>query len=163
MASFASQADLIVVRGHPGSGKTTFAQALQAERPGMRHLENDQWFTDTNGHYQYDFARHQEVKQACLEAAEQALVRGEAVVVSNTFTTLAEIEPFLAVAKALGRTAHVVEMYGDFPNAHGVPASVVEAKKATFEPFLGAEKIPVTAPEVAETVDTKARLRSRMR
>lgn len=142
-----SSAVLFLVRGHPGSGKTTWAKEQQAHTPGLRHFENDAFFTNAEGHYQFDLARHQEAKDHCFEQTRQALQRGEPVVVSNTFTTLAELAPYLDLAKALGREARVIEMQGDFGNTHAVPDAVVSAKKASFEPYPGATQVtPAVEP-----------------
>lgn len=141
--------DLILVRGHPGSGKTTHALALKAFRPALVHIENDQAFTDENGHYTFDLARHQEAKDSCLQRTAQALSRGLPVVVSNTFTTRAELAPYIAMATQMGKRVGVVEMFGQFPNHHDVPEAVVTAKKEAFESYPGAHIIhpePVAKP-----------------
>lgn len=128
---------LTLVRGHQGSGKTTHAKSLVCQRPGLRHFEQDQ-FLERDGTYAYDPVRHAAAKQWCLKAAALALSNGHDVVVSNTFTTLAELEPYLALEKS---GLEVVEMFHEFENTHGVPQEVVEAKKAQFEPFDGALQI----------------------
>jgi len=139
------QADLILVRGHPGSGKTTHARALQVAHPALVHIENDQLFTDAQGRYVFDMARHQEAKDTCLARTRDALERGQGVVVSNTFTTHAELAPYLALARGLGKHVAVVEMFGQFPNSHNVPDAVVAAKQQAFEPYAGAQAVYPTA------------------
>lgn len=138
---------LFLVRGHPGSGKTTHAQALQAQHPGLIHIENDQLFVDDQGHYTFDLSRHQEAKDTCLARTRVALEAGQSVVVSNTFTTRAELAPYLALAHTTGHACRVIEMHGQFPNVHAVPAGVVEAKKAAFEPHEGAEVVTFDTPD----------------
>ena len=127
---------LLLVRGHPGSGKSTFAQAHTAQTLNCVHVENDQFLTQDDI-YTFSLENHVKAKQKALDAATQALAEGKNVVVSNTFTTLAEMAPYLALTDNVA----VVEMFHDFPNVHAVPEAVVAAKKAAFEPFEGAQQI----------------------
>jgi adenylate kinase family enzyme len=120
---------LVIVRGHPGSGKSTLARKI-VEMADFTHHENDVFFT-SEGTYSYDASRHAEAKAWCLSSVEEALEQGRDAVVSNTFTTLSEIQPYLD----LGRPTTVVEMHLDHPNDHGVPDEVVAAKKVAFEPY----------------------------
>ena len=81
---------IILVRGIPGSGKTTIAKEFK----GFTHLESDMFF-EKNGIYVYD---HLKIKQAhdwCISSAKNALDRGERVVVSNTFIRLYELKRYI--------------------------------------------------------------------
>ena len=129
---------LTIVRGHPGSGKTTLAQQIVREQPGTAHFENDQFFTQ-DGVYTFDLARHEEAKTWCLDSVRNALASGQDVVVSSTFTTLKEMQPYVELVPP--EQLKVVEMFLDFPDTHNVPQAVVVAKKAAFEPYEGALQI----------------------
>lgn len=131
-----SKPNLVIVRGSSGSGKTTYASRL-AETQGYKHFENDNFFVNEQGEYNFDFAFHKEAKQQCLDLVTSALNHGEDVVVSNTFNTLREMEPYLA----LYANIKVVEMFLDFENVHAVPDAVIQQKKKEFEPFTGATQI----------------------
>lgn len=135
---------LTIVRGHPGSGKTTFAENLVQENSNLKHFENDQFFTK-NGVYEFDITRHQEAKDWCLKSVSDALQEGFDVVVSSTFTTLAEMRPFL---DCVYDECEVVELWGDFGSTHNVPEQVIQAKKDQFESFPHATQIHPT-PKVA--------------
>lgn len=134
---------LTIVRGHPGSGKTTIAQQIARDNRDTAHFENDQFFTK-DGVYTFELARHEEAKAWCLDSVRNALAAGQNVVVSSTFTTLKEMQPYVDLVPPA--QLKVVEMFLDFPDTHNVPPAVVAAKKASFEPFEGATKItePVT-------------------
>lgn len=129
---------LTIVRGHPGSGKTTYAEKLVREQSNTVHLENDQFFTK-DGVYTFDLSRHEEAKAWCLDAVTRALASGQDVVVSSTFTSLRDMAPYVDLVPR--SQLHVVEMFLDFPNTHDVPPAVVEAKKKGFEPFPGAVQV----------------------
>lgn len=131
--------ELIIVRGHPGSGKSTFSKQI-CEILGAKHIENDQFFTN-NGNYSFDITKHQTAKDDCLERTKKALMEGHTVVVSNTFTKLNEIDEYLDFAKKNNIKTTFFEMDFHFPNKHNVPDEIVENKKKEFEPEKNAFKV----------------------
>lgn len=135
----ATNQELVLVRGHSGSGKSTFAASLVPF--GYKHFENDSFFVGDDGVYKFDFAFHQVAKDECVKKAVQALVDGESVVVSNTFTKINEMDSLVSFAKDLGIDIRVFEMENDFENTHAVPAAVVAEKKAAFESLDTAFKV----------------------
>lgn len=133
---YKTEQELLLVRGHPGSGKSSLAN--EYELSGYQRFENDAFFTDSNGIYKFDFANHQKAKDVCLQKSKKALDKGMSVVVSNTFTKLSEMEPFITYAKEKGIPVRVIEMELNFGNIHAVPEEVVIEKKKQFEPYEGA-------------------------
>lgn len=131
--------ELVIVRGHPGSGKTTMAQAFS--RVGYAHFENDSYFTDEKGNYKFDFAFHQVAKDTCEKSVKNALENGQRVVVSNTFTKLAEFKTLLDFANQKNIPVRVIEMELLYPNVHDVPEEVVKSKIEQFEKFNDALRI----------------------
>ena len=120
---------LVLIRGLPGSGKSTIASAMA----GYRHLEADMFFTDLDGRYVYDSSKIKAAHEWCQLNTKWALERGERVVVSNTFTRLFEMEPYFEMAKNFGIEPRIVEATGNWPNVHGVPAEVVEKMRQRWE------------------------------
>jgi len=121
--------ELVLIRGLPGSGKSTMASAMTTHR----HLEADMFFTDLNGAYLYDASKIKAAHEWCQTNAKWALDRGESVVVSNTFTRRFEMEPYFEIAKAFGIELRIIEATGNWPNVHGVPTEVVEKMRKRWE------------------------------
>ena len=116
---------LVLIRGLPGSGKSTLAKCMT----DFKHLETDMfWGTD----YNFDITRIKEAHQWCQNLTAMRL-RNYNVVVSNTFTTRKEIEPYLNIAKEYGIVPQIITCEGSFRNIHNVPEEVIEKMKARFE------------------------------
>lgn len=116
----------MLIRGLPGSGKSTIAKGMVAE--GFVHFEADMFFT-VDGVYAYDATRIRDAHAWCQQMTRQALKEGRRVVVSNTFTRLQEMEPY----RTMGTKVRVLEARGNWPNTHGVPAAMVERMAQRWE------------------------------
>lgn len=120
---------LIIVRGLPGSGKSTKAKSF-----GIFHVEADMYFMK-NGEYKW--YRTGLNHKWCQNMVEQAMQREIDVVVSNTFTTLKEMKPYLDMAVEFGYCVDVIRCVGNFKNTHDVPEDTLEAMKHRFEYYKG--------------------------
>jgi uridine kinase len=60
-------ASMIIVRGLPGSGKSTFAQETLEKSPELVWVEADQFFTDSNGVYVFAPAKIKEAHTWCQD------------------------------------------------------------------------------------------------
>jgi hypothetical protein len=95
---------------------------------GYLHFEADMFF-EVDGRYRYDASKIRDAHSWCQKMTRQALARGEKVVVSNTFTQLREMEPYLTMAKDV----RVVEAKGRWQNLHGVPEAMMERMAQRWE------------------------------
>ena len=120
---------LRLVRGLPGSGKTTFAQGME----GFVAFEADQFFMQ-DGVYTYDPLKIKDAHAWCLASARAALAAGKNVVVANTFTRIFEMEPYLQLACEFGAIPEIFTVYGRYPNTHGVPDAIIQKMKDRWEP-----------------------------
>lgn len=114
--------ELVLIRGIPGSGKTTLARAMA----GFEHFEADMFFEGPDGSYNYDRAKIRDAHDWCKRKTREALLKGRRVVVCNTFRQFREMEPYFAMAKAVGIETQVLEATGQWQNIHGVPDEMVE-------------------------------------
>ena len=124
---------LILVRGVPGSGKSTFAAKVFQ---GAFHVENDM-FDVKDGEYRFDFNKQKDAVSWCMDMCDTALRNGMDVVVSNTFTKRRYIMAYVKLAAKYGADVSVYRMTGSFKNSHSVPAAVFENMKKGFEDWSG--------------------------
>jgi len=120
------QSELVLIRGLPGSGKSTMAKVLALV--GYEHFEADMYFMK-NGRYCYDRTRIRDAHAWCQQQTREALRAGKRVVVSNTFTRLQEMQPYLE----MGAKVRVIEAKGQWKNVHGVPEETLQAMEARWE------------------------------
>ena len=126
---------LYIVRGVPGSGKSTFAKSI-----GGVHIEADQFFM-MNGKYNFDITKIKLAHKYCQNQTEAWMktdgtqVNNDKIVVSNTFTQEWEMEPYFKLAEKYGYKTFslIVENRHGGVNEHGVPEDKLEIMKNRFE------------------------------
>jgi predicted kinase len=126
---------LYLVRGCPGSGKSTFAKTL-----GGIHIEADQYFIDGEGNYKFDGSKIKLAHEYCRSQTEAWMktdgtqVNVDKIVVSNTFTQLWEMEPYFELAKKYGYKTFsiVVENRHGGTNVHEVPEEKLKQMRNRF-------------------------------
>lgn len=122
---------LYVVRGIPGSGKSTFAKTLSDN-----HYEADMYFLDQESNYVFDGTKIKNAHAWCLDKVKTDMaVDREKIVVSNTFTQEWEMEPYFELAKQYRYKVFtiVVENRHGGTNVHNVPEDKIEQMKKRFE------------------------------
>lgn len=111
---------IVLVRGLPGSGKSTYALSLFSQ--GYAHFEADM-FLIVNGQYVYDKSKIGSAHDWCFSTAKAALENGRNVVVSNTFLKKWEMQRYIEI----GYPFKVVEMNGEWKSIHGVPQATIDS------------------------------------
>lgn len=125
---------LYIVRGLPGSGKSTFAKTL-----GCFHVEADMFFIK-NRKYTFNKDFVGQAHDWCFRTVEEALAMGLDVVVSNTFTTRREVERYVVMATKYGRHT-IYRMMEDYGNTHDVPQEALDRMKNRIVDIDGEIKI----------------------
>lgn len=133
---------LVLVRGLPGSGKSTLAKLIAGVLHAM-HLEADSFFIQENGLYEFDASKLKDAHAKCQADAAHWLKNSNNVVVSNTFTTLREMQPYLDMATNKDIVVVVVKMVSQFQSIHDVPAETVERMRLRWQDYPGELSYPI--------------------
>lgn len=138
--------NVVIMVGASGSGKSHYVwEQVQALGPRVScaAVSADNYFLDIEGEYKFDVSKLGEAHASCVrEFVDLCQSIGyNKVFVDNTNTTLAEIAPYYALAKAYGHTVTVVRVQAEEEtcvqdNQHGVPAHVIQAQRKRIEAMV---------------------------
>lgn len=158
-------ARILIMRGLPGAGKSTWARR---NHPEALVCSADSFFLDDEGVYRFDGELLSDAHAWCLRGYAEILSsmergdrsRPEVVIVDNTAIRAWEISPYYNLARAYGHEVSVVQVDCDIltahsRNIHGVPMERMEK----MDQGLCSEELPpfweVLNVEGGETMDGK--------
>lgn len=129
---------LYLVRGLPGSGKSTYVseQLNHLDYPfSVEWFEANQFF-QTNKGYSWSPKHLNEAHNWCYYNTLQALYSGKDCYVSNTFTTLKELEQYINLADTIPNlNIQIVELHTQYESIHNVPLETVTRMVARWYAF----------------------------
>ena len=118
---------LVLVRGHQGSGKSTFAKNYQKEfelqHPEAKtlHLENDQFLYNDQGEYIWTPERVEKaITKLTNEAREAFKKKVNLIIVSNMFANIKSMVKLLELAKKHRYEVEIYRTQNWFENEHNV-------------------------------------------
>lgn len=118
---------LYIIRGVPGSGKSTFAKTL-----GVPYYEADMYF-EQGGEYKYDKELIHHAHKWCSRKVREAMEAGIDVASCNTFTRRREMKGLVESAVELGYKVVIVDCRHNFKNVHAVPDDKVEIMRNRWQ------------------------------
>ena len=121
---------LYIVRGIPGSGKSTFANSLDCPV-----FEADMYFMN-DGEYKFEADKLKLAHNWCKLRVEHSMEDDfQKIAVSNTFIQEWEMEAYYEMAKQYGYTVFsvIIENRHGGINQHGVPEDKLQMMKDRFE------------------------------
>ena len=130
---------LFLVRGLPGSGKTSFASAIWND---YAVCEADKFFYDKEGNYNFDPSKLKEAHAWCKNEVESKMIEHQnnqqyypEIAVSNTFTQEWEMEDYFKLADKYGYkvVSLIIENRHGGQNVHGVPEDKLQIMKNRFQ------------------------------
>jgi predicted kinase len=127
---------LFLVRGLPGSGKSTLGRDLA---PAFCFAADDYFMV--GGEYRFVPAHLPAAHADCQARTRAALVAGATVAVCNTFTQRWELEPYLSLARDLNVPCVVLDLFdGGLTDAelanrndHGVSVETITGMRGRYE------------------------------
>ena len=122
--------NLIIVRGIPGSGKTTFAELICDTV-----FSADDYHTDKDGNYNWKPENVGKAHEWCQSQTRAAMERGlPKICVANTSTIEKEMKPYRRLASKYGYKVFsiVVENRHGGTNVHDVPQETLEKMTKRF-------------------------------
>lgn len=120
---------LLLLRGAPGSGKTTLAQTMFSK---WTLICADEYFVQPDGNFEFNVSLLKEAHDDCVERTQLALSEGKNVVVHNTFRTLKELSryhDFVAITDV-----RIYRVVSQFKSDHKTPQFTMNKHFKGYEP-----------------------------
>lgn len=135
---------LLLIRGAPGSGKTTLAKRLkhEARKGGLSvfHVEADDFFTNNKNEYRYAPERLHQAHNWCKRKVASHVGFSDMVIVANCFTYGDHLAPYVEMGLRAGVEVELIECTNKFENVHDVPNDVVDRMRANADTASVLEK-----------------------
>lgn len=139
---------LIIIRGVPGSGKTTLSNRLKSHLIKFGYKQNDivqceadMYFIDENGNYNWSADKLGQAHSWCYNQVKRALDENKIAIVSNTTVDRKSLNKYLKLGQSMDVPIEVYHCKGQWQNVHNVPADVVNKMKESFYDYDGEEII----------------------
>ena len=128
---------LFLIRGLPGSGKTTAARSIKElsdNKPWI--IAADDWFRIFNRN-QFEADKLPDAHEWCQTTTQRQLALGRTVIVHNTFTQQWEMQPYIDLADMMEIQCIILTAnnHHNSKSVHDVPEATVEKMKQRWFDF----------------------------
>lgn len=161
---------VIILRGLPGSGKSTLSKQLEHEIKSsggsVAIVSSDQYFYQLGGgKYKFDPAHIGAAHASCFRKFIEELTKGtDLIIVDNTSTSTIEVAPYKLGADAFNYQTEIKQIISDPQDAlkynlHKVPETAIEAMHKSLQdpipPWWSQEKIKSKTSDSGEPIFEK--------
>lgn len=127
----------IILRGLPGSGKSTIANLLRGFQPCKSAIVSaDEYFMSVDG-YKFDKSKLGEAHEFCFSNFKNACLINLNIIVDNTNLSFKEYSKYIQWAKPQGYSIQIITIETDLSdeelakrNIHGVPVETIKRMRA---------------------------------
>lgn len=103
---------LIIIRGYPGSGKTTIGRLLEKNGHGV-FINHNSILTFLAGIVGDDQGIYDDIYNLELVMSHKLLTEGKSVIMARVFSRTSSLRPYLDVAKAAGAKCIILRLDAD--------------------------------------------------
>lgn len=125
-----SKCKLILIRGLPGSGKSTFARDLQYLNTDLFHYESDNFLIE-DGKYIWSPERVKNARQECFKGVSYLLNNNFSVIVSNCFISNKAIRKYTKLVNP--SQLFIIEMDSQFVSIHNLNEKTFNNIKESYQ------------------------------
>ena len=125
---------LTLIRGLPGSAKSTLAQIIVNKNPLTTIRFEADFFFMKDGVYTFKGEDLWRAHAMCQNQARYHLSNEKDVVVANTFTTLEEMQPYLDMKYD---SIEIIKCINSFGSVHDVNEDVIQRMRDRWEDVVG--------------------------
>ena len=127
--------ELVIIRGIPGTGKTTMAKN---DFKSHVHYESDMWF-EKNG---FDMKKFKDAHEWCYLKVLLAMSEDRNIVVSNTFCRKFEMRAYFKAAMDYGYACRVINLEKEYGSVHDIEDWFMDTFRKRWEPMQDGYLVP---------------------